>query len=54
MTNEESGLSDEQVQLLASILTEHSQVQRSVRNHDRAEEIEELRNDIYQQHAGLL
>lgn len=47
-------LDDEKMEQLASILTEHAQVQRSVRNHDRANEIEELRNLIYQEHGDLL
>lgn len=54
MTDGTLTLRDDDVQLLASILTEHAQVQRSVRNHDRADKIEQLRNLIYQQHGNLL
>lgn len=54
MTDGTVELRDNDVKFLASVLTEHAQVQRSVRNHDRANEIEELRNLIYQQHGNLL
>ena len=54
MTEGTLTLQDDQITQLASILTEHAQVQRSVRNHGKADEIEQLRNLIYQQHGNLL
>lgn len=47
-------LDDYEMEFLASILTEHAQVQRSVRNHDKAEEIEEFRSLLYQRYGNLL
>ncbi len=39
---------------LAAFLTEYAQIQRVVRNHDKANRAEVIRNTIYSQHADKL
>lgn len=47
-------LHNESVDDLASYLTEFAQMQRVVRNHEKAERAETIRNTLYAQHAETL
>jgi len=47
-------LHGESVEDLTAFLTEFSQIQRVVRNHEKAETAETIRNTIYSQHADKL
>ena len=52
--NSQFVLHNESISEVASMLTEYAQIQRVMRNHERAEKAETIRNTIYAQHGDKL
>lgn len=52
--NSQFVLHNEKIEDIASMLTEYAQIQRVMRNHERAEDAETIRNTIYAQHGEKL